>query len=224
MKRFLVILIVLGLILTGCAGINKPTKGEESPKEVAAQQETKEPVQSEETEPASESAENSTDESNTSNDNTAQDAGGNHTWQIGGNTLTTKIDVMDYIDGNVWYANEMAAALGWDPIAMKIDGSYDVSTKSKKPANFKSNGLIIYYSDAGSKCNGVTGYIEGGNLTFNISVGANGDYSYRMNDADFCWTIEEIVCFAYAMENMTNRNDPFVNVLNGSNSSYVINQ
>ena len=34
MKRLLVILIMLGLILTGCAGIKETTKGEESPDEV----------------------------------------------------------------------------------------------------------------------------------------------------------------------------------------------
>ena len=70
MKRLLVILIALGLILTGCANINETTKGEESPEEVITQQETKEPVQPEVTEPAEESTEesteNSTEESNTS--------------------------------------------------------------------------------------------------------------------------------------------------------------
>lgn len=50
MKRLLVILIMLGLILTGCAGIKETTKGEESPEEVITQQETKEPVESETTE------------------------------------------------------------------------------------------------------------------------------------------------------------------------------
>ena len=50
MKRLLVILIMLGLILTGCAGIKENTKGEESPEEVITQQETKEPVESETTE------------------------------------------------------------------------------------------------------------------------------------------------------------------------------
>ena len=142
--------------------------------------------------------------------------------QVNGVTITMKINVMDYIDGNVWHANEMAAVLGWDPIAMNIDGSYNVSMKSKKPACYKSNGLLIYYSDAGSRCNGMSGHIEGGDMTFSISVSANGDYSYRMNDADFYWTMEEIICFAYAMENMPNNNDPFPNVLNGSRSSYVI--
>ena len=70
MKRLLVILIALGLILTGCANINETAKGEESPEEVITQQETKEPVQPEVTEPAEESTEesteNSTEESNTS--------------------------------------------------------------------------------------------------------------------------------------------------------------
>ena len=162
----------------------------------------------------------SNDSTNSSDAN--RNADGTYSWQVGGTTITTKINVMDYIDGNVWRANEMASALGWDPIAMKIDGSYDVSMKSKKPANYRSNGLLIYYSDAGSTCNGISGHIQGGDLTFDISFGANGDYSYRMNDADFYWTIDEIVCFAYAMENMPINNDPFSGVLNGSNSSYSI--
>ena len=161
-----------------------------------------------------------------SNDGTNNDANrntdGTYSWQVNGVTITTRINVMDYVDGNVWNANEMAAALGWDPIAMKIDGSYNVSMKSKKPACYKSNGLLIYYSNAGSRCNGISGHIEGGDMTFDIAVGGNGGYSYRMNDADFYWTMEEIVCFAYAMENMPNNNDPFANVLNGSRSSYVI--
>ena len=149
-------------------------------------------------------------------------ADGTYSWQVNGVTITTRINVMDYINGNVWRANEMAAALGWDPYAMKIDGSYNVSMKSKKPANFRSNGLVIYYSEASSRCNGISGHIEGGDMTFNIAVGGNGDYSYRMNDADFYWTMEEIVCFAYAMENMPSNNDPFANVLSGSGSSYVV--
>ena len=156
------------------------------------------------------------------NDNANGNTSGTYSWQSNGVTITTRINVMDYIDGNVWHANETAAALGWDPIAMNINGSYNVSMKSKKPANFKTNGLIIYYSQAGSRCNGISGHIEGGDMTFGIAVGGNGDYSYRMNDADFYWTMEEIVCFAYAMENMPNNNDPFTNVLNGSRSSYVI--
>ena len=89
--------------------------------------------------------------------------------------------------------------------------------------SYKSNGLLIYYSEEGSKCNGISGFIEGENLTFNIAARIeNGDYSYRMNDADFYWTIEEIVCFAYAMENMPNNSDPFAGILNGSNSSYSL--
>ena len=156
------------------------------------------------------------------NDNANGNTSGTYSWQVNGVTITTRINVMDYVDGNVWHANEMAAALGWDPIAMKIDGSYNVSMKSKKPACYKSNGLLIYYSNAGSRCNGISGHIEGGDMTFDIAVGGNGGYSYRMNDADFYWTMEEIVCFAYTMENMPNNNDPFANVLNGSRSSYVI--
>lgn len=165
---------------------------------------------------------NGNDSANSSDAN--RNADGTYSWQVGGTTITTKINVMDYIDGNVWRANEMASALGWDPFAMKIDGSYNVSMKSKKPANYRSNGLVIYYSEAGSTCNGFSGHIqgEGGYLTFAVSFGANGDYLYRMNDADFYWTIDGIVCFAYAMENMPSNNDPFSGVLNGSNSSYSI--
>lgn len=156
------------------------------------------------------------------NSGTGRNVSEDYSWQVGSYTLTTKINVMEYIDGNVWNANQMAAALGWDPIAMKTDGSYTANMKVKKPANFKSNGLLIYYSEAGSKCNGITGYIEGGDLVFNISAGTNsGDYSYRMNDADFYWTMEEIVCFAYAMENMPNSNDPFDSVLHNNGSSYT---
>ena len=47
MKRLLVILIMLGLILTGCASIKETAKGEGSPEEVITQQETKEPAESE---------------------------------------------------------------------------------------------------------------------------------------------------------------------------------
>lgn len=57
---------------------------------------------------------------------------------------------------------------------------------------------------------------------FNIAVGANGEYSYRMNDADFCWSVEEMICFSYAMENMPGNNDPFTDVLPQIGSSYVI--
>lgn len=61
MKRLLVILIMLGLILTGCASIKETAKGEESPEEVITQQQTKEPVPHEDTEPPKPEEETSKD-------------------------------------------------------------------------------------------------------------------------------------------------------------------
>ena len=62
MKRLFAILILLSLILTGCAGIKEAAKGEESTGEVIAQQETKGPTQAETSEPAVGSTENSAEE------------------------------------------------------------------------------------------------------------------------------------------------------------------
>ena len=153
---------------------------------------------------------------------TNQNPNGSYTWQVGNYTLTTKINVMDYIDGDIFRANEMAAALGWDPIAAKTDGSYQASMSAKRPAYYESNGMLIYYSRAESQCNGIFGFIKGVDRTFTVSARIDiGDYIYRMNDADLYWTIEEIVCFACSLENTSTENtDPFSDLLHYVGGEY----
>ena len=63
MKRLFAILLLLSLILSGCASVKETAKGEESSGEVAARQETAEPAQAEETERDAESTENAAEKS-----------------------------------------------------------------------------------------------------------------------------------------------------------------
>lgn len=149
-------------------------------------------------------------------------ADGTYSWQVGSNTLTTNINVMDYIDGDIWHANEMAAAIGWDPIATKKDGSQSVSMTAKQPFRYQTDEFWIVYSSGAEKINYFTGNTSDGQRLFGIGTAIDSnDFSYRMNDSDHYITLDLIICFAYAMENMQYSPDPFTD-FNMNGADYVI--
>ena len=144
-----------------------------------------------------------------------KNADGTYSWQIGGSTITTKINVMDYIDGNVWHVNDMATALGWDknkradspkPMTFQPDDTYDV---------------YINFSDGGDHCNAII--IKGNNrspISLALPPRTSGDYTF--NTQDYTMSFEGIVVFAYTCEYLTDNHtgNPFDGVLSGSGDSY----
>lgn len=151
----------------------------------------------------------------------SQNTDGSYTWQVGNYTLTTHINVMDYIDGDVWRANEMAIVLGWSPIG--IDGN--TNTSAKEPSYYLRDNTILSYDIHKSprRCNGLSSWIKAdGNLTFSILFPIDrGDAKYSMNGGDLKWTLDAIVCFAYAAEQLPNNTttNPFAGVFS-SDSIY----
>ncbi len=155
------------------------------------------------------------DGSNNGTQNGSQNADGTYTWQVGKYTLTTRINIMDYIDGDVWRANEMAIAMGWNPIG--IDGN--VNRNVEKPSMFATDSLVLRYSinTSTSYCTGLIGHNRGENRVdvFNLLSPVDyGDHRYSMNGGKIKWTFETIVCFAYAAEQLPNNptTNPFDSV------------
>ena len=145
--------------------------------------------------------------------NGSQNADGSYTWQVGKYTLTTHINIMDYIDGDVWHASKMAMALGWDP----IDGMGKVNSNTDWPSVFATDSMVLRYSHSHNRCNGLIGHTRGDTRidVFNISSPADaGSRLYSMNNSDIMWSFETIVCFTYAAERLQDdpMTDPFASV------------
>ena len=154
-----------------------------------------------------------------SNDGTNNDANrntdGTYSWQVNGVTITTRINVMDYIDGNVWHVNDMATALGWDknkranspqPMTFQPDDTYDI---------------YINFSDASDHCGAII--IEGNNKKpISIVLPSRAADDYTFNDQDYTMPFEGIVIFAYTCERLTvdPSCDPYYGVFNGSSGDY----
>ena len=150
------------------------------------------------------------------NDNANGNTNGTYSWQVYGVTITTRINVMDYIDGKVWRINDMATALGWDknkranspqPMTFQPDDTYDV---------------YINFSDGGDHCGAII--IEGRNpATITLPPRSPDDYTF--NDEDYTMPFEGIVIFAYTCERLTDdpNCDPYDGVFNGSSGDYRVN-
>ncbi len=143
---------------------------------------------------------------------------GTYTWQVGNYQLTTKINVLDYIDINthVWRVNDMATALGWDK---------NKSMAAKKPLSFDmddTNDAHISFSDGSDHCGAII--IKGNNFNKPISLAlpAKQSNDYTFNDKDFTISFEGIVCFAYACEQLSDNSssDPFAGQLNIAGGIY----
>lgn len=125
---------------------------------------------------------------------------GMYEWTVGNKTLRTKINVMNYIDGKVWKVNDMAKDLGWDknkrsnhskPMTFQKDDTYDV---------------YINFSDGSDHCGAII--IKGDNrkpIILYLPQRDSDDYTF--NDNDFTMSIEGIVSFAYACEQLTENPD-----------------
>ena len=155
----------------------------------------------------------SNDSANSSDAN--RNADGTYSWQVGGTTITTKINVMDYIDGNVWHVNDMATALGWDK---------NKRANSPKPMTFQPDDTYdayINFSDGSDHCSAII--IKGNDrspITVSLPPRASGDYTF--NTQDYTMSFEGIVIFAYTCEYLTDNpsGNPYDGVLSGSGGSY----
>ncbi|GEM_PF-6548542 len=163
------------------------------------------------------------DREDTSNTNEGSDTGANrnadgtYSWQVGGSTITTKINVMDYIDGNVWHVNDMATALGWDknkradspkPMTFQPDDTYDVYINFSDGSDHDHCGFI---------------FIKGNDrrpITVFLPPRASGDYTF--NTKDYTMSLEGIVIFAYTCEYLTDNpsGNPYDGVLSSSGGWY----
>ena len=75
-------------------------------------------VQSDDDSYADDAAKDREDSSTNNDDNsdTNRNADGTYSWQVGGQTLTTKINVRDYIHDGSWDIKAMSEVLGYSPI------------------------------------------------------------------------------------------------------------
>lgn len=151
--------------------------------------------------------------------------GGQYTWQVGTYTLSTQINIMDYIEGINWNANEMAEALGWKAMAVKEDGTIAVSKTATQPYRYTGDKLFLMYSAGAERLNYFTIH-DAENAAAVLAFGTSlegRDFSYRMNASDHYVTFELIVCFAYAMENMKDpADDPFADIIPRTGLDYIV--
>lgn len=139
-----------------------------------------------------------------------QNPDGTYTWEVGNYILTTKINVMDYIDGGVWRVNDMAEALGWDknkrhgvarPMTFQPDDTYDI---------------YINFTDSQGNDYCWAFYIEGNNRKpIGVLMPERQPDDYTFNDKDFTMSLEGIVSFAYVCEYLSENpeGDPFDGIL-----------
>ena len=162
---------------------------------------------------------------------------GPYKWNVGKYTLETKTNINDYIEGNVWKANELAMSLGWDPYAhnMSKNGNlaenYQVSPNSKAPTYYLKDNVFMQFNYSGSNTNYLSVWLKGERRLYTVLAEASyGDKKYLLNGSDkHLFSMESIVIFTYAMENTdTNTlNNPFENVLYASdkkNNNYRYDQ
>ena len=162
---------------------------------------------------------------------------GPYKWNVGKYTLETKTNINDYIEDNVWKANELAMSLGWDPYAHNMSKSgnlaenYQVSPNSKAPTYYLKDNVFMQFNYAGSNTNYLSVWLKGERRLYTVLAEASyGDKKYLLNGSDkHLFSMESIVIFTYAMENTdTNTlNNPFENVLYASdkkNNNYRYDQ
>lgn len=85
---------------------------------------------------------------------------GMYQWQVGNYTLTTKIDVMDYIDGENWDVKAMSEALGYYPVEgygivsithYRNDGTPIVDLEFNSADNYYGRFYIKTFNDPSSE-------------------------------------------------------------------------
>ena len=219
MKKSIALLIiltmVLSLTLTGCGqSADTPDSGTTSNDDSSADFDTGDSTIMDGTNNPDGDTEEASHEEEKQNENANAD--GTYTWQVGNYEITTHINVMDYIEGNVWHVNEMATALGWDK---------NSRSDSKKPMTFQMDDTYTQYinfSDSSDHCGAIMVYINGDRTPHSLVLPARSSDDYTFNDKDFTMSFGGIVAFAYACEQLSLNPsvDPFDGVFEYVGGSY----
>ena len=161
------------------------------------------------------------DSSNGANGN----ADGTYSWQVGGQTLTTKINVRDYIHDGSWDIKAMSEVLGYSPIEAygRVDTRHYLNSGSPiADINFETKNSIYgnFY---------VMTYVSKDSeniLSYSVRCGHSGE-EYNFGSSDIKVPFELIVAYAYACEHLNEdaSTDPFAGVIPGGDSvnGYTLN-
>ena len=136
----------------------------------------------------------------------AQNADGTYTWRVGSYKITTRINVMQYIDGKIWRISDMLAALGWNLDA----GTYAATN----PLTFRidnTQGQHISFSSTGNYLSAILVYLAGDQNPHTFTFPSSALSDYTLKDSDFTISFEGIVAFVYACEHLSQNPaaDPF---------------
>ena len=166
---------------------------------------------------------NSNDSTNGSDAN--RNADGTYSWQVGGQTLTTKINVRDYIHDGSWDIKAMSEVLGYSPIEAygRVDtthylnsGSPIVDINFAARDSFYDNFYVMTYASKDSE----------NILSYSVRCGHSGE-EYNFGSSDIKVPFELIVAYAYACEHLNEdaSTDPFAGVIPGGDSvnGYTLN-
>lgn len=161
------------------------------------------------------------DSSNGANGN----ADGTYSWQVGGQTLTTKINVRDYIHGGSWDIKAMSEVLGYSPVEAYgiVDtthylnsGSPIVDIDFEAINSFYGDFYVMTYASKDSE----------NILSYCVRCGHSGE-EYNFGSGDIKVPFELIVAYAYACEHLNEdaSTDPFAGVIPGGDSvnGYTLN-
>ena len=161
------------------------------------------------------------DSSNGANGN----ADGTYSWQVGGQTLTTKINVRDYIHDGSWDIKAMSEVLGYSPIEAygRVDTRHYLNSGSPiVDINFEAMNSL--YDDFY-----VMTYVSKDSeniLSYDVRCGHSGE-EYNFGSSDIKVSFELIVAYAYACEHLNEdaSTDPFAGVIPGGDSvnGYTLN-
>lgn len=161
------------------------------------------------------------DSSNGANGN----ADGTYSWQVGGQTLTTKINVRDYIHDGSWDIKAMSEVLGYSPVEAYgiVDTTHYLNSGSPivdinfEPINgFYGDFYVMTYASKDSE----------DILSYDVRCGHSGE-EYNFGSGDIKVPFELIVAYAYACEHLNEdaSTDPFAGVIPGGDSvnGYTLN-
>lgn len=184
-------------------------------------------VQSDDDSYADDAAKDREDSSTNNDDNsdTNRNADGTYSWQVGGQTLTTKINVRDYIHGGSWDIKAMSEVLGYSPVEAYgiVDTTHYLNSGSPiADINFETKNSIYgnFY---------VMTYVSKDSeniLSYSVRCGHSGE-EYNFGSSDIKVPFELIVAYAYACEHLNEdaSTDPFAGVIPGGDSvnGYTLN-
>lgn len=184
-------------------------------------------VQSDDDSYADDAAKDREDSSTNNDDNsdTNRNADGTYSWQVGGQTLTTKINVRDYIHGGSWDIKAMSEVLGYSPVEAYgiVDtthylnsGSPIVDIDFEAINSFYGDFYVMTYASKDSE----------NILSYCVRCGHSGE-EYNFGSGDIKVPFELIVAYAYACEHLNEdaSTDPFAGVIPGGDSvnGYTLN-